>query len=187
MSAQTHGKRHTPEYTNWAGMKDRCFRPASKAWGNYGGRGITVCERWINSFENFLADMGPRPTPKHSIDRIDNDGDYEPSNCRWATSAEQGQNKRTNVPVTYQGQNKLLKEWCELLKLNCSRVKHRIRLGWTPAEAFRKPVKDRWTHCQRGHEYTPANTIRNARGRLCRTCRDAYQRTYNKLRRKESA
>jgi hypothetical protein len=84
----------TSEYTIWKTMKDRCFRPANPRFKDWGGRGITVCARWRDSFGAFLADMGPRPSTRHSIDRIDNDGNYEPGNCRWATGLQQAANKR---------------------------------------------------------------------------------------------
>lgn len=83
----------SPEYYSWMSMKSRCTNPNRENWMRYGGRGITVCERWMK-FSNFLEDMGLRPGPKYSIDRIDPDGNYEPGNCRWATSAEQAMNKR---------------------------------------------------------------------------------------------
>ena len=88
----------TPTYRSWYGMKSRCLNAKQAAYKNYGGRGITVCERWL-SFKNFLADMGPRPSPKHSIDRWpNNDGNYEPSNCRWATATEQARNRARSAP-----------------------------------------------------------------------------------------
>lgn len=90
----TRGYGKTPEYESWTCMKNRCFNPKRKSFKDYGGRGIRVCARWLNSFENFLADMGRRPGPGYSIDRKNNDGDYEPGNCRWATSEEQNNNRR---------------------------------------------------------------------------------------------
>jgi hypothetical protein len=101
-SRRTAGRRsqdgnfgHPVEYRCWGNMLTRCDTPTSKSYAYYGGRGIKVCERWQRSFRTFLADMGPKPTPKHSLDRIDNDGDYEPRNCRWATHSMQMQNRRS--------------------------------------------------------------------------------------------
>ncbi|MDV3051840.1 hypothetical protein NLV77_000775 [Staphylococcus ureilyticus] len=92
-----HGKSNTPEYKVWKGMKERCSNVNSKSYKNYGGRGIKVCERWKNSFDNFISDMGERPTKKHQIDRIDNDKNYSPENCKWVTRSENTLNKRHGI------------------------------------------------------------------------------------------
>jgi hypothetical protein len=100
----THGMTGTPEYSAWQNMITRCS-PSNKAgYHLYGGRGITVCDRWRDSFENFLVDMGNRPSPNHSIDRINVNGNYEKDNCRWATTKEQAENRRTTLLFDYQGE-----------------------------------------------------------------------------------
>lgn len=94
-----HGEsRQTAEYRTWMGMKIRCYYPNTNGYENYGGRGIKVCERWLNSFESFLADMGRRPSTSHSIDRVNVNGNYEPKNCRWATDKQQRRNRRCSLP-----------------------------------------------------------------------------------------
>ena len=93
----THGGTHTSEYTSWKHMKSRCNNPRYPRFADWGGRGIKVCDRWIHSFSNFIADMGPKPTPSHTIDRKNNDGNYTPDNCRWATKKEQQANTRPYV------------------------------------------------------------------------------------------
>ncbi len=111
----THGATGTPEYRAWSGLRGRCCCPSNRAFPNYGGRGIKVCERWLHSFENFLADLGPKPTPLHSIDRIDNDGNYEPGNVRWATRTQQQRNTRMCRIVEFNGVRQTAAEWAEQL------------------------------------------------------------------------
>lgn len=104
-------------YKIWAGMKSRCLNQNSHAWPDYGGRGIEICERWLD-YENFLADMGQPPTHTHTLDRKDNDGHYSPENCRWATPTEQMRNRRNNRRITHEGETACLAEWAERLAMS---------------------------------------------------------------------
>lgn len=113
----THRDIHTKEYRAWHNLKQRCFNPNNSHWDSYGGRGITVCDAWKNSYENFLNDMGRAPSSKHSIDRINNDGNYEPGNCRWATTLEQAYNKNVNIIITCYGIDYTIVEFCNILKI----------------------------------------------------------------------
>jgi hypothetical protein len=110
-----HGAYRTPEYQLWANMKDRCNNPNNKNFSHYGGRGVRVCPQWESSFEVFLADMGPRPSSKHSVDRYpDKNGDYQPGNVRWATQIEQANNKRNTRKTVFRG-NEMT--WAEAYRL----------------------------------------------------------------------
>jgi hypothetical protein len=108
-----HAKRKgtTSEYRCWKNMKNRCYRESDPHYYLYGGRGITICESWLDSFENFIADMGRRPSEKHSIDRIDVDKNYDPSNCRWGTLDQQSRNKRNNIWLEANGERMIMSDW----------------------------------------------------------------------------
>ena len=129
----------TPMYKRWKGMKSRCYNSASKNFDNYGGRGIKVCDRWIDAtmgYYNFIEDMGLPPFLNASIDRINVNGDYTPENCRWATSGQQNNNRRENVTLTIGGQTKTVGEWSEHLGIPYSTIYGRVRLGWDDALAI---------------------------------------------------
>ncbi len=134
-------RKPSPEYVVWAGMIQRCTDPACKSYPRYGGRGITVCARWRHSFENFLADMGPRPGPAYSIDRIENDGNYEPGNCRWATEEEQRRNTRRNRFIEFNGVQKTMTEWERSLGMRRGTLQARLDQHRWPLElAITTPV-----------------------------------------------
>lgn len=136
---KTHNLSGIPEYNTWTCMKDRCSNSKCPSYHNYGGRGITVCEEWINSFETFITDMGRKPSKQHTIDRIDNNLGYFKENCRWATWKEQNNNRRDARIIIYQGKSKNMKEWCEELNLNYSVTWIRLtKLNWTVEDAFKK-------------------------------------------------
>jgi hypothetical protein len=145
----THGHAHrigkSDEYTIWTKIKDRCLNQKSAGYPGYGGRGITVCEEWQDSFEAFFAHAGPRTSKKHSIDRINNDGNYEPGNVRWATASEQATNRRKRKPG-YKRPNK-----------SPPKI-----IGWNSLK----------THCTKGHPYAGANLrLRpHGKGRVCKEC-----------------
>lgn len=138
--AARKGKR-TPEFRAWDSMLQRCYSQADKEYHNYGGRGIRVCDRWRDSFSNFFADMGPRPSTKHSVDRFpDRDGDYAPGNCRWATPTQQGRNRRNNRRITAGGLTLTLCEWAERLDCWPVTIAGRISRGWSEEEAVLTPI-----------------------------------------------
>ena len=134
---------HTRVYRIWRGMISRCTLPDTTYYSYYGGRGISVCERWLK-FENFLADMGD-PSSDLSIDRIDSSGNYEPANCRWATKREQTRNKRSNCYFTFDGETKILNDWCEIFKIDRHVVRARLRAGMSAEDAFKKPTYNKMT------------------------------------------
>lgn len=126
-----HRMTRTPEYRTWQAMRGRCFNQNDKDYQSYGGRGITVCKEWADSFDAFYADMGPRPSGS-TIDRIDNSKPYCASNCRWATAKEQTRNRSNAINVTYNGETNPLSVWCEKFGINYYTAYGRLkRLGWS--------------------------------------------------------
>lgn len=136
-----HGRRST-EYNSWRAMINRCLRPNTDQFEDYGGRGITVCGRWTGEFgfSNFLADMGRKPSRKHSIERNDTNGGYCPENCRWATPSEQNRNRRSSVILEFNGERRSLIEWSELLGMSNRTLAARLRvLKWSVEKALTTP------------------------------------------------
>jgi len=138
---RTHYLTGSTEYRTWANMKNRCYNTRSKRFNDWGGRGIKVCDRWIDSFENFLEDMGKKPTPQHSIDRIDNNGNYTPSNCKWSTTIEQSNNKNNNVVLEYKGRKLTISEWSRVTKITDKVLYSRISKGWNVEKTLTTPIK----------------------------------------------
>lgn len=135
----THGMRGTRTYDTWRGIKGRCLNKDDKAYLDYGGRGVTVCDHWLK-FENFFADMGVRPEGL-TIDRKDNDGDYTPENCRWATQKEQCNNRRNNRIIEYNGEKKTLTAWAEFIGIGWSTLHQRLEKGWSVERALTTPLQ----------------------------------------------
>jgi hypothetical protein len=135
----THGLSTRPEYFAWYDAVARCHDPKRASYPDYGGRGIFMCERWRESPENFYADMGPRPSPAHSLDPIDNDGPYSPENCRWATQSTQNRNRRVNRLVTFDGETLTLADWCDRTGLHKATLLNRLRSGWSVRDALTLP------------------------------------------------
>lgn len=133
----THGMSGTPMYWRWRGMLARVDDPQHRHFANYGGRGITVCDRW-RDFARFVDDMGSPVEPQMQLDRIDNDGPYSPNNCRWASFQEQQRNKRTNHTVEFRGCTQTIQEWSEALGIKANTIVHRLRRGWSTRRALTK-------------------------------------------------
>lgn len=136
-----HGADRTPEHRAWVGAKQRCYRVNSQDYKDYGARGIRMADEWRDNFAQFLADMGPKPTPAHSLDRINTHGHYEPGNCRWATATEQAMNTRRNRRVTVGDRTLTYLEWSRETGLSPGILKYRFEAGWDPKRALTTPVR----------------------------------------------
>ncbi len=130
----------SPTYRTWMSMRARCHRPNHHNYPNYGARGIYVCDRWRDSFKNFLEDMGERPSLKHTIERVDNDGPYSPKNCIWILSSLQPRNTRHCRMVSYQGETHCLAEWSEITGILYTTIQGRLNRGWSPERTLTEPV-----------------------------------------------
>lgn len=189
--------RDQPLYGTWRSMIARCKNPNVHNFHNYGGRGISVCARW-RTFANFVSDMGDKPSPDHTLDRINSDGDYEPANCHWATRLHQARNQRRTVTVVIDGIVYTAAGLAETCSVHPTTIKTRIRKGMrtlaqltAPAHSMQQAarlgtslkmqerlhrIRTR-THCKRGHEFTPDNIYTDPHGtRVCRECLRISQR-----------
>ena len=133
--ADWHGMSKTPMYKLWLNIKDRCLNPKNPYFHNYGGRGIKICKAWAESFMEFQEAMGPRPTPAHTLDRMNNDGDYEPGNMAWATKKQQANNTRKNVNLTFNSRTQTLAQWAAEIGVVPSTLHYRINQGGMTVEA----------------------------------------------------
>lgn len=189
---KTHGMTKTPEHDTWIGMRQRCENPNFPKYEYYGGRGIKVCDRW-RDFANFYADMGPRPHGL-TLERIDNDGDYTPDNCRWATRKDQMRNQRITRRVTIDGKTYVAADLADQSGLKTDTIVERAKRGLSLADVI-APEKMVFheglalggvangarlralTHCKNGHEFSAENTHTNDRGfRICRACKRERER-----------
>lgn len=134
----THGMTNSREYSGWKLMLSRCYNKKDISYANYGGRGIKVCEKWRLSFKDFFADTGIKPK-NYTLERINNDGDYEPDNWKWATPKTQNRNRRSNVNITYGGETRTIEEWSEITGTKSSTLRQRLHLGWSVHDALYLP------------------------------------------------
>ncbi len=141
----SHGLSHLPEWSVWSAMKQRCNNPKCESYENYGARGISYCERW-EQFENFIEDMGRRPNDDYTLERKENNGNYNKGNCVWATRVEQARNFRSNVILEFNGQKKCISEWGEIYGVKHDTISSRIERGWSIEAAITTPPNQKYNH-----------------------------------------
>lgn len=139
-ASRKHGLEQTPEYKAWLSIKQRCYNTKNPGYALYGARGITVCAEWLFDPAKFYRDLGPRPSPQHSLDRINNNGPYSPENCRWATKAQQTRNRRITQTIVVDGERIAVSEAAERFGLNPGTLKSRLARGKTVADALCAPI-----------------------------------------------
>lgn len=140
MTNLKHGMSHSPEYCVWRDIIQRCCNPKEPNYKRYGARGIKICDKWRHSFEQFYKDVGQRPCKSYELDRINNDGDYEPRNVRWVNKKQNNRNRRNNKWFTIDGETKCLSEWCEMYNKKFGCVDGRLKRGWDIKRALIEPV-----------------------------------------------
>lgn len=143
-----HNLSYKPEYFIWHNMIDRCYNTSNPRYHRYGERGIIVCDRWLgeNGVSNFYEDLGPRPSSDYTIEREDNDGNYEPDNCRWATRAEQNRNNSRNQLLTFNGKTLCIADWVEETGITRAAIVKRLKLGWSVERTLTTPVNPNYQH-----------------------------------------
>lgn len=147
----THGKSGSKIHKAWLAMRERCTNPNSKNYKNYGGRGISVCDSWLNSFESFFKDMGDIPSKEYSLDRIDNDKGYCKENCKWSTRIEQARNTRHNVYIEYNGKTQTISAWSEELGIKFTTLNNRLN-NWSIEKALTFPVDKRYVRRRKNNK-----------------------------------
>lgn len=140
---RTHGLSRTPEYESYKSMRHRCLDEKHPHWEDYGGRGISICRRWLESFVWFLVDMGPKPSSEYTLEREDPNGNYEPGNCKWATYEEQAANRRDSKLITHNGETHPLRCWARLMNTSHGTLMFRIKRGWSITKTLTIPVGGR--------------------------------------------
>lgn len=167
-----HGLSYTPEYRAWQQMRLRCTNPDHAAYPNYGGRGITVCDRWLASPQDFMADMGKKPTSKHELDRVDNNGNYEPGNCRWALRSTNDRNRRSNRVIHHNGLDLTLVEWSERTGVPADTISNRLKSGWETARALTEPARPKAPNGQAKHlqRHPCLDCGKPVTGKRCNAC-----------------
>lgn len=167
----THRKSNLPEYKIWSNIKSRCFNPKSTGFKYYGGRGMTMCDTWAHSFEQFYKDMGPRPWENATIDRVDVNQGYTPENCRWASYQEQANNTQDNHQLTHDGETHTISEWARKLNIKPNTIYYRIKRGWSVAEALEFTPKEENKERNRiKRESNPKTTGRRSRRKVSSKC-----------------
>lgn len=162
VNGKKHGLHKSPEYQAYLGMRQRCYNKKAISYNNYGGRGITVCERWLDSFQNFYDDMGPRPSGQYSLDRIDVNQNYSPENCKWSTLEEQANNKRDSVHYVYNGESLSIRQIARKFNLKVTTLQGRIESGWSISEAIEVPVVKYQKYKQKRNEKVANSSVTTA-------------------------